>query len=168
MNDETPKIIGNLDYSNNGIYLLYLEGNTYPVAAYVGGAGEYDAYYDFINNYCGSPLADINAYTTAKELYELIPTLVNDGGWDAPIHFQMESLEYVEPVTGLSIKAVQDKALEWALLTDADEVEDFDLDKEIERFRMHYWKDPLAAEDDQPIGYAEALAKFWADREGKD
>jgi len=116
---------GKLDSDNEYIYVFYRANDVKPVAAYVGANGEYDAYYDFVNEYCGSPLLDIVGRTTWTEFHtELMPGLLNAGGWRDRINIVMADDTQINELTGLSIGMIQESAFWWLCTENFDALPD--------------------------------------------
>jgi len=104
---------GKLDLDNEYIYVFYRHNDVKPVAAYVGGCGEYDAFYDFVNEYCGSPLADITGRTTFSEFAEVCDGLLTNGGWQDRINIVTRGDDQVNELTGLTINDIFESAFTW-------------------------------------------------------
>jgi hypothetical protein len=129
---------GLIKHEDNRIFVLYLKDEPTPRAAYVAAnRDQYDAYYDFVYSYCGSPLWDviegINYQRfmdeTVKQLTD--PNEYGDGddyfGWDpAIVEIRANSEEEIDANSGLSILDVRKKAADelqnfalWSYRTDA-------------------------------------------------
>lgn len=108
--------IGKIPLGDNHIYVMYLNGT--PAAAYVAAAGEYDAYYDFIYNYCGSPMWDVvEGITYERFMSETYPVLIEeyDGRplWNPVIVEIHVTDEYaLDKETGLSVHTIRERALQ--------------------------------------------------------
>jgi hypothetical protein len=100
---------GKLDLMCEEIFVFFTAEDPEPVAMYVGAMGEYDAYYDFALNYCGSPLADICGPTTYNEFIEGVAEGLVEHGWTFK-NIVMDDIWQVHPDLGFSIQEVFDKA----------------------------------------------------------
>jgi hypothetical protein len=112
---------GNIDIDNNKIYVFFTAEDAVPVAMYVGGNGEYDAYYDFTFNYCGSPLADVCGRTTYDEFMENVAEGLIEHGWEFE-NVVMDSSYQVHPELGISIEEIFDEAYKYLVEVNYDQM----------------------------------------------
>ena len=112
MTGEMPPRFGNIEFDSNKIYVFFTAEDPDPVAMYVGAAGEYDAYYDFAFNYCGSPLYDIVGRTTYNEFMENVAEGLIEHGWTF-VNVVLDDIHEIHPDLGITIEEVFDKAFEY-------------------------------------------------------
>lgn len=129
---------GNITDDDNKIYVLYVGDEPSPRAAYVAAnSDQYDAFYDFVYSYCGSPLWDIiEGINYRRFMDETVAQLTSaeeysdeDGfyGWDSNIvELRLPSEEAAAAEQGISILQVRQKAFDhlsqyamWSYRTDA-------------------------------------------------
>src|SRR6478735_8352918 len=116
---------GNIEDHDNRIFVLYVGDEPSPRAAYVAAnSDQYDAFYDFVYSYCGSPLWDIiEGINYRRFMDETVAQLTSkdeysdeDGtffGWDENIvELRLPSEEAAATEQGFSILQVRAKAFE--------------------------------------------------------
>jgi len=109
---QSEKRFGNIDLMNDKIYVFFTAEDPDPVAMYIGAMGEYDAYYDFAYNYCGSPLADICGRTTYAEFMENVAEGLVEHGWEF-VNVVMDDIHQVHNQLGITIEEVMDMAFKY-------------------------------------------------------
>ena len=114
-----------IEHTDNRIFVLFIGDAQRPDAAYVSANGDqYDAYYDFVYGYCGSPLWDIVEKIDYETfMAETVSTLTDkesqtdpeDGywGWDPEIvEIRVPDDMTIDEATGLSIWEIRREALD--------------------------------------------------------
>jgi hypothetical protein len=143
MSDKTNPLYdrGNREYDDPNFYVLYLEGEDQPRAGYIGGAWDYDAWYDFEHDLCGSALGDIVGIATFEETEQLFSDMnesVRDGD-NFPrgevVKITVRDLYTDDELTGLSINGIQRTAAFWILdeILDSGEPMHSDIVRELQR-----------------------------------
>lgn len=104
---------------DTNFYVFYIIGEDKPRAGYIGRGWEYDAWYDFEHDICGSALSDLVAQTTYEEILAIYNDMnesdINEQPQGKVVRIELPEIYWQDPRTGMTIIEVQQCAAMWYL-----------------------------------------------------